>query len=389
MTGNRPTMARPSRIDAAFAVVAVFIVAMATGGRVSAGECGRLCDLRWMANASVADVKAELDARPEAIGQRQKDFTPLHAAAMTNPDPGVAALLLAQGAGIGERTSTGATPLHLAAGGIGMGQMLAISTMYRVYLIKHGSTRALARVHEIRSRYNLSGNDLNVVRFLVDKGANIAAVDGFGQTPLHYAAAVAKRWEVVEYFLKRGAKANAISKRGHNPLHFAASGKSHPKIVQLLLDYGADATLKSSAEYGMPIHAAAMSWNTSALKLLIGKGVDINVRNENGVTPLHLAAINAVPELARTLIGHGANLESKDRWGKTPLHYAVRKTSNPAVALLLIESGASIDATDNDGKTTLDHFILTKQNKRAQDFYFYREGIYRNTLEKIENILKR
>ncbi|CAG8435088.1 2929_t:CDS:1 [Ambispora gerdemannii] len=81
-------------------------------------------------------------------------------------------------------------------------------------------------------------NNLEAVKDLIDRGADINAQDNSDWTPLHEAA-YAGHIEIVDYLLENGARVNAVDQEGDTPLHDACY-QEHSKVVKLLLEYGAD-----------------------------------------------------------------------------------------------------------------------------------------------------
>ena len=68
-----------------------------------------------------------------------------------------------------------------------------------------------------------------------------------GCTPLHVAASHG-RIEVVKILLNNGADMNAKTEDGHTPLHWAAS-HGHTEIVKIFLNNGADMNAKTRWPY--------------------------------------------------------------------------------------------------------------------------------------------
>ncbi|WP_265023236.1 ankyrin repeat domain-containing protein [Wolbachia endosymbiont (group A) of Epistrophe grossularia] len=89
--------------------------------------------------------------------------------------------------------------------------------------------------------------DLNLVKLLLDNGANIEAKNGeYQATPLH-GAVENYRIDVVKLLLNRGANVNAEDKDNWTPLHYGADTNS-PDIVKVLVD--AHANLGAKGNYG-------------------------------------------------------------------------------------------------------------------------------------------
>ncbi|MBS1669302.1 MAG: ankyrin repeat domain-containing protein [Bacteroidetes bacterium] len=76
-----------------------------------------------------------------------------------------------------------------------------------------------------------------LVRWLVEKGADIEAMDVYERTALHCQAMA--RSANLAVFLELGANVNAVDKYGDTPLHFAAGSSFSASSVQKLIEYGA------------------------------------------------------------------------------------------------------------------------------------------------------
>lgn len=77
-----------------------------------------------------------------------------------------------------------------------------------------------------------------LVRWLVENGADIEAVDYYERTALHQHAMA--RSGKVTILLELGANINAVDKYGDTPLHFAAGSSFNITSVKKLIEYGAD-----------------------------------------------------------------------------------------------------------------------------------------------------
>ena len=89
-------------------------------------------------------------------------------------------------------------------------------------------------------------NNLEVVRFFIDAGANVNAKSHddaptsdddpprtFGETPLHLAAAFADKG-LIEFLLEAGADKGFLSSKGKTPLEYALERERPEEILELL-----------------------------------------------------------------------------------------------------------------------------------------------------------
>ncbi|RCH97533.1 hypothetical protein CU098_009340 [Rhizopus stolonifer] len=113
-------------------------------------------------------------------------------------------------------------------------------------------------------RWSIRG-DVQVVKALLDAGANPSETDNAGYSPLHEAALRGKA-EVVRLLLENDADVNCRGADMDTPLHDAAEN-GYPEIVQLLLDYGADITVKN-AKGQTPLDIALQEENDEIERLL-------------------------------------------------------------------------------------------------------------------------
>ena len=88
--------------------------------------------------------------------------------------------------------------------------------------------------------FNKFYSSVEVVRALIEAGADVNAVDSNQMSPLHLASSL--NWVVVPLLLEAGAKVNVMDKRGLTPLWFAAVAR-HKSVIAALLMAGADPRL--------------------------------------------------------------------------------------------------------------------------------------------------
>lgn len=193
---------------------------------------------------------------------------------------------------------------------------------------------------------------VGVVRFLLDKGADPNIPNKHGLTPLEHACGREKTngLALAKLLLARGASVNATNVTGFTitPLDWAISA-DNTELVKLLLDHGAivGATFLS---------AAAGRGDVDIAEILIAHGADVNAKDRGGNTALHAAAWDGRDEVVKLLLSKGAEADAKRSDGLTPLINAAgpgaERHGKGCVGMLLAK-GANINATDGDGETAL------------------------------------
>lgn len=163
-------------------------------------------------------------------------------------------------------------------------------------------------LHKIAGYSSESTETIEIIGLLIDKGANIEALNKAGATPLFRAASM-NNDKAAAYLLDRGANINVRDKAIKDTvLHAAANSivkKESAQTVALLLDRGIDINSLTPRESHTPLHWAAKNGNNASVELLISRGANVNARNSAGETPLKLAEEKGHTDTANILKQHG------------------------------------------------------------------------------------
>lgn len=209
--------------------------------------------------------------------------------------------------------------------------------------------------------------DSRVTGLLLERGADTERVTPSRQrTALFFSIPYP---DVMRVLLERGANHRAKDVTGSTPLHAAIRGGvgdagAGLEVAEILLEFGADANAKDNHE-DAPLHllahkGRAAEGRVEAAKVLVKSGANIDAVNIRGCTPLMCTCIyvTGLAPLAEMLVREGANLHVSNTWGLTSLHLlaAGDKVCGDElldIAMLLIEEGANIGATNINGSTPL------------------------------------
>ncbi len=146
--------------------------------------------------------------------------------------------------------------------------------------------------------------DLDLVKFLVSKGAVAKSAEGLRETPL-LAAARGNRKAVVEFLLAKGADANEPA-----TLRWAVY-YGHKDIVELLIRQGAALNNPGDLDGLDPLHSAVSANRLDLVKLLLAKGAD----PKKDERLLHYAAFQGSKPLVEALLDAGMDVNTTSASG--------------------------------------------------------------------------
>ena len=210
------------------------------------------------------------------------------------------------------------------------------------------------------------GVHFEVVKFLVEKGADVNARNGFRDTPLHYAAQSGNA-DVVKLLLDNGADPTARNNMRSTAL-IRAVQENKIELAEYLISKGGDVdpALLDVYHSVTPLKAAISIGNIEMVKMLHRNGSDIQYRKPYGENYLHFAVAYGKIDIAEYLITCGLDVNSVKAGGLTPLHLASIFGKTDMVKFL-VKRGANLNIKSKDGGTPL-HFAVASRNSEIAEF---------------------
>ncbi|KAB8212275.1 ankyrin repeat-containing domain protein [Aspergillus parasiticus] len=286
------------------------------------------------------------------------------------------------------------------------------------FLIRSDQTHTKPKVYSRRTPLSYAAEmGQIVVKWLIEKGAEVDSRDFDLRTPLSYAARNGHE-AVSKLLLESGAEVNSQDHNGWTPLAWAvlqghegtvkvllaidwidadrrdhagrtplylAVSKSHLAIAKMLLMSGKVNVNSRDNENRTPLlwllekdktftivyhsqrgtymgiesrEGAPFPWDTKEnqevmARLLVDNGADVNLSGSNGRTPLSLAAERSNDNIIKMLLDNNAVVGAKDNAGRTPLSWAAESSRNENSIRILLAKGAEIESKDDRGRTPL------------------------------------
>jgi ankyrin repeat protein len=246
--------------------------------------------------------------------------------------------------------------------------------------------------------YAVRANAMDVASILLEAGADVNQITGYGWSPL-LAATQNRNYRLGAYLIENGADVNLAHEGGWTPLYLATDNRNiedgdyptplpdmdHLDFIKLLLDEGAEvnARMIDSSETrtvftnqwldedgATPFLRASQSGDIELMRLLLENGADPHINTVLNVTPLQVAAgigwVEGVTtehsteetiEAVRLLLDLGIDPNLQAETGRVALHGAGHKGATE-VARILVDAGARMDIrdygnTDNRGSPEL------------------------------------
>jgi ankyrin repeat protein len=371
---------------------------------VKLGKWGRTQLHHCVRNGFTSSVKRLLSIRNINVNVKDdwRGYTPLHYAA-ANGHIEITRLLLQNGADVNARSNNGSSPLHVAIEESNL-HVDIVKILLREKRADNARKRGdfiLAKlIEEGLDSFSDSNNDLDsdsnndldsdsnndidsdsdsdsnsnsklnedlveIVKLLLEKGADVNARNKNEETPLH-SASTNGQIEITNLLLKNGADVNAVNNRDWTPLceavskyfmHYRNEDKDFSpledekycpiffEIIELLVENGAEVDVEYDRDNGFFLLHEAIDLRLDdrlddLIVLLVNNGADINRRTfTNNMTPLHIAAEFYRPSIVSLLVERGADVNARTADGKTALTIAQSNDNTGIAAFLQAHDG--------------------------------------------------
>ena len=251
-------------------------------------------------------------------------------------------LLIGKGADVNAQSEAGATALIWSATDLAKVRLLLEHGANPNAATKRGRTALLVAA--------MSDHSAEIVKLLIEKGADLKAVDFLRTTPLR-AAVLGNDMRTIKLLIDAGVDVNAADLPGIAPIMIAAGWNGNLEAVQALLAKGANVNAVSRPVMGLPAKNGASEFGSltaltmaaafgpaDVIKTLIDAGADVNARDVRGMSPLMLAVAtdHQDPAVIRMLLEHGADPKLQNKLGENAIDWAGRNALPPGRALLKV-----------------------------------------------------
>ena len=131
-----------------------------------------------------------------------------------------------------------------------------------------------------------------------------------GAWALSVLVAKAGNLNVLRYLLDHGAELEVKDDKDKTALLFSALG-GHAEVASLLLERGAELVAEDD-DGRTALHLSAFGGHAEVASLLLDRGAELEAKDNDDNTALHLSAVRGHAEVASVLLERGAELEAKD-----------------------------------------------------------------------------
>ena len=241
-----------------------------------------------------------------------------------------------------------------------------------------------------------------VVKLLLEHGADVDAVDTEQRTALQLASEYTAPFEVMELLLGKGVRVHGMGDKGKGAHpHFATTGRVDTEIVALLIENGVDLDAVDKDKYPALFGTVDESAEPHADNLLGDKDSWASISSAEPMSAVHtrgkrsqLAAVTATRRIAadataclvnsrfwidngngkndgrllkkaKELLDQGADIHASGFMGRNALHWAVRYNPEREVVSLLLDKGIGVHAVDMVKMTALHHATMERASSEV------------------------
>jgi len=279
-------------------------VLIAKGANVNETDTAGQAPLHIAANFGAKFVPELLLVNGASISARDiAGNTPMHAAAdCPDVEKDLLELLIAKGADVNARNEAGQTPLHRVSMIIRRDKRIELTAEV---LLAHGAkVDAKDKSGNTPVHFAAENGRSKLIDLLIDKGAIISEDDNLlADEGASLYAVWSNQADVLKVLLDHGADVNAADRWGWSLLHYAAYDGD---MTKMLLDKGANPNIVEREMGRTPLHWAAFRGRKTKVEMLLAHGANVDTRDWYGKTPLSLAKEGGHTEIIELLKKHGA-----------------------------------------------------------------------------------
>ncbi len=194
-----------------------------------------------------------------------------------------------------------------------------------------------------------ASGDLEAVKRIVEHDPRLVNQDDqYDWRPIFHAG-LRRHYDVVKYLIDCGAD---LAAHDGYALHYAGEVPDNKKVVSLLVAYGGlDAHAKPSTELARQFIYAVFLANVPRVRAMLGDAPELaQERYARGDTALHHAARNGDIEIVEQLVSRGADVNARSDHGHFPL-YCAAGHGHLETTRYLVQNSADLGARLSDGKT--------------------------------------
>lgn len=134
----------------------------------------------------------------------------------------------------------------------------------------------------------VKSNDLKLAQQLINDGEDVNQVDSTGNSLLIVSSADGNP-EMVKLLLDNGADIKAVDSGMKATALHAAAYLGYPEVMQVLVDNGVEIDAQGPYNGYTALHDAIWQSNVEGVEVLVKGGADLSLKGNNGKTPLDLA----------------------------------------------------------------------------------------------------
>ncbi|MET0464943.1 MAG: ankyrin repeat domain-containing protein [Chitinophagaceae bacterium] len=211
------------------------------------------------------------------------------------------------------------------------------------------------------------------IKFMLDqKGNEINKITHDSRTYIFWAANRGNV-ELVEYLLSKGARIDLEDSHGTSPMGFAAGGgQANPKLYEAFFKAGADVKILNRDGANLLMLGIANDKDLALTNFLVSKGLSLQSADKNGNTVFNYAARTGNTKLLNTLLEKGV------KYTDNALLMAAQGTRGTANTLEVYEYLVNLKikptAVNANGENVL-HILARKPNQKEIISYFIAKGV--------------